>query len=699
MSSAAISSSGPPAKRDKLSREVLDLLSGSAAGGAVTALPPIVPSFPASHYRPSKKTAVEPSAASVAPPLNKRTKWMWAPFTSSARTDGALFHHWVKSHVEYPDYPYARFDVHLDPLAYTEGEYELFCKGTEKDADEGYAPWTKSETDILLELCKTYELRWPVIYDRYHLLLEEDGTKGRTMEELQYRYYSIATALTEARVDKAVQEEVEAVSALNEAATAAAAGSATPIDAPAVIPPQLVKQAMKHRIVSHIGTGASTREFNFQKERARRHQLELSWTRSRKEELEDAKLREELKLIEGQLRKLKKSGKHILAAHEAASAAAAMEGGMPVAEDASSMIETASTTFDPSFSSSGLGKHGIPYLQSSRLVPPTATAGGALNKTLLKKLELTLQELKIPERPIATKRSCDAYDIARKSILTLLTLQKIASQKEKDVGMKQQRLVKVQNAAVAAKARAAAAAAAREDVGGSTWAFASVVTSANGTATKAASTAAKATVGVTPSSSVAGVPAKTTTAKPATATSGAAVERGARTPTTTTTVSTKSKATGGKTMKPGTGSTKFKKKANITSTDASATVTSTKTEGGGEGGRTSTGAKGKKRKTSTTPKKTGEGKSAGGVGKLAVVPNITTCVANAGAAVVATSGLSPVLSSTPGAGGEAGKSVASNATTVATPLVPVAAASTKSTPSAAGSEDGKPSKKRAKSKS
>jgi len=460
------SSAAGPAKKDKLSREVLELLSGGTVGGAPTDLPPIVPSFPGAHYKITGKIATEATdGTSTVPPPNKRTKWVWAPFSSSARQDGALFHHWVKSHVEYPDYPYARFDVHLDFLHYTEEEYDLFCKGTEKDLDEGYAPWTKSETDILLNLCKQYELRWPVIYDRYRQLLEDNGVKLRTVEELQYRYYTISTALTKARVEAAVNEEMDAVSASNKVIAASSGNSAPDALASGThMSPQLVKQAMKHRIVSHLGTGASTREFAFQKERARRLQSELLWNRSRKEEKTETKLREELKLIETQLRKLKKSGKHILAAQEAASAAA--EAGMPLAEDASSLIETTSTAFDASFASSGLlGNPGVPFLQSSRLALPPAAAGGALNKALLKKLELTLQELNIPEKPIATKRICDACDIARKSILTLLTLQKIASQREKDVALKQQRLVKAQNAAVAAKARASALAAVRDSGG------------------------------------------------------------------------------------------------------------------------------------------------------------------------------------------------------------------------------------------
>lgn len=374
----------------------------------------------------------------------------------------------------------------MDPILYTEEEYNKYCQGTEKDTEDGYERWTKGETDILLNLCKEYELRWPVIYDRYHEQLEDGVNKFRTMEELQYRYYSIATTVTRARVDSAMQAELEdmlkndsrAISNTADAVvvpmstassfTTAPGEGATPTATSSSqqhTPQQnMIRQAMKHRIVTHLGTGASTREFTFQKERMRRYQLELMWNRSRREEEEEMKLREELKLIEAQLRRLKKSGRHLLAANDGTATAtsnptATVEGSEVV--DVSSLIESTTLSFDAPFTS--MGKRGIPYLQSSRLGLPIA--GGSLNKTLLKKLELTMQELKLPQRPIATKRVCDATDTAKKSILTLLTLQKIAIQREKDLSLKQQRLLKAQNAAAAAKARASAATgAAREAV-------------------------------------------------------------------------------------------------------------------------------------------------------------------------------------------------------------------------------------------
>ena len=70
---------------------------------------------------------------------------MWAPFSSTARNDGANFYHWVKAGVEYPDYPFARFNVHLDSVEYTDEEYSMYLANSE---------WTRSDTDLLMGLCR-----------------------------------------------------------------------------------------------------------------------------------------------------------------------------------------------------------------------------------------------------------------------------------------------------------------------------------------------------------------------------------------------------------------------------------------------------------------------------------------------------------------------------------------------------------------
>lgn len=46
-------------------------------------------------------------------------KWEYKLFTNSARRDGVQFRHWVRRNVEYPDYPFARFNVKINVITYT----------------------------------------------------------------------------------------------------------------------------------------------------------------------------------------------------------------------------------------------------------------------------------------------------------------------------------------------------------------------------------------------------------------------------------------------------------------------------------------------------------------------------------------------------------------------------------------------------
>jgi DNA methyltransferase 1-associated protein 1 len=51
--------------------------------------------------------------------------------------------------------------------------------------------WTKEETDYFWDLCKTYDLRFIIIQDRY------DEKYNRSVEELKNRYYSVCKKILE----------------------------------------------------------------------------------------------------------------------------------------------------------------------------------------------------------------------------------------------------------------------------------------------------------------------------------------------------------------------------------------------------------------------------------------------------------------------------------------------------------------------
>jgi DNA methyltransferase 1-associated protein 1 len=434
-------------KMTGISKEVMELLGGTQDTKSAS-LPPIVPSFrDGITVKVGNKTISSTKSA---------RKWTWAAFASSSRTDGAIFRHWVRAGVEYTDYPYAKFDIHLDPVTYTEDEYQRYLKND---------TWTKSETDKLMEVARRYELRWAVIQDRwfdFYYSQDESSPSNRTLEELQHRYYSVAAILAQTRISHEAAAEVQALSAaipdsaddssklgatvteslLMETAAARALAAAKPQQQP---------------LMNMLGTGSSNKTFDIVHERERRAHMDLLWRRSKEEEIEETELRKELRVVEAQLRKLKKTGGHIIAGAAGANTAGAGAGGIlssaPSSRNPSrsvtpvpgaGIVDGPPALLDQCFASTAPTPMAqTPYLQSGRLVPPATGGPVGLNKTLLNRMDTVLTELKIPKRPIPTKRVCDMYDTLRKDVLTLLTLQKMLLQKEGNLQAKRLKLAKM----------------------------------------------------------------------------------------------------------------------------------------------------------------------------------------------------------------------------------------------------------------
>jgi len=242
---AGITTKKAPRPPKGMKREVFNLLQSQGSDGSdfTPSLPPITPSTTIS--RSTTPTVMNKDGTTSSPIPNSTQKWSWSPFTSSARTDGAVFYHWVKSGIEYPDYPFSRFNVHLDPLEYSDEEYQKFLV----DPD-----WTRNDTDQLLSLCRTFSLRWPIIHDRFR------PDPPRSLEQLMHRFYSVASRLTHVRVTLAKG---------------------------------IIEPGLPFR---NIGTGTSSLSFNLAYEEERRRQLEIVWRRSKEEEQEHVDLTAELKV-------------------------------------------------------------------------------------------------------------------------------------------------------------------------------------------------------------------------------------------------------------------------------------------------------------------------------------------------------------------------------------------------------------------
>lgn len=187
-------------------------------------------------------------------------RWQMSPFRNSARDDlSLLLRHWkketedqsratsqpqsdgqtpgsdglgaVKKEEAIDDSSFAKFNVQVDVPQYSEDQYNSNLVNDD---------WTKDETDYLFDLARQFDLRWPLIWDRYEYTpqlsvrvkdekdekdeKEEDDNdtntavipapKLRTMEDLKQRYYEVAAKMM--AVQKPVQYMTQAEFTLHE---------------------------------------------------------------------------------------------------------------------------------------------------------------------------------------------------------------------------------------------------------------------------------------------------------------------------------------------------------------------------------------------------------------------------------------------------------------------------------------------------
>lgn len=122
-----------------------------------------------------------------------KISYEWRPFTNPSRSDDLQLSHWVKCYTsvandtktipaEQDGYPFAKYNKRPNVLRYNDEEWKSLVK---PDAD-----WTKEETDYLLDLIETLDMRWFAVADRYKF-----NTKERSVEDIKGRYYDVARQL------------------------------------------------------------------------------------------------------------------------------------------------------------------------------------------------------------------------------------------------------------------------------------------------------------------------------------------------------------------------------------------------------------------------------------------------------------------------------------------------------------------------
>jgi DNA methyltransferase 1-associated protein 1 len=157
-------------KPEGMSREVFALLQQDAEAGRTSV--PIAPTGRTDGLLKEKRS--------------RMVGWEWQGFNNGGRTDGLRLSHWKKNNDKSTDYTFARFNKTVRVLSYTEDEYARHLV---------HPAWNKAESDQLFDLCRRFDLRWPVIHDRFV------SATPKPMEQLKERYYDMCNHLLCARAE------------------------------------------------------------------------------------------------------------------------------------------------------------------------------------------------------------------------------------------------------------------------------------------------------------------------------------------------------------------------------------------------------------------------------------------------------------------------------------------------------------------
>lgn len=267
-----------------------------------------------------------------------------------------------------------------------------------------------------------HDARWIVIADKYNTMPLAKGA-FRSIEDIKYRYYEVTRLLNEHRalVSRKQHNAASDVTAVNIEPTTSATTTpgATPTPSapstPAATPASTdVVMANPSAAGSSTATPTSSApaptsdssyRFNIVYEKQRKRQLELAFTRSVEEELEIKRLNEELRSVEQQLKKV------------------------AVKVDPKKKKELA----DVPYQIHRPVAPGVMLRSATLMLPASRPQQPGLSTKLTKKMDLMLEELGIPARPIPTKPVCEMFDSLRQEVVGLLSLRKHLAAKQADM--------------------------------------------------------------------------------------------------------------------------------------------------------------------------------------------------------------------------------------------------------------------------
>lgn len=257
--------------------------------------------------------------------------------------------------------------------------------------------WTREETDTLFQLCQQFDLRFAVIYDRW-----PDNLPPRSIDELKDRYYSVAKAVTEYRmnVDKAGFMK---------------------------LPTSLQKHCQM----------INCSPFDYEYECIRKNQLERQYRRSKEELREEEETVRNARRIESTQRRLKKERERL------AKLLTPMGDILMTGADGSRVVDAKVAMANASVS------------QSQKLFPHRRVSNGAYARSSLiytpvtqsariaKKVDQVLDELGVGTRPTPTSHVVDTFDLLRMDILSFLELHRTLLRKEEETHALRVRVAKL----------------------------------------------------------------------------------------------------------------------------------------------------------------------------------------------------------------------------------------------------------------
>lgn len=332
---------------------------------------------------------------------NKRTKWVYTPYTNNARTDGLKLIHWQKAEDVNKEIDYSQFNKKIDIVEFSESEYDSLIKPYDKN-------WNYEQTLYLWDLLKRFDLRFNVVYDRF----DEETYGKRTVEGLKDRYYSVAKIILENRkifdhpiiksgynYEQEIQRRTFMEREMNKKSE---------------------DQKAEEEFIRKVDIiNAKIEEFNFVENILNKDMNDISLKLKEKEEY--VMKNDDLDSLNKDKELLINDNNNILENNNNSN---------NIIKNINNSANTESNpqNFEEFIKENAGENDSFIYLRSKKIRYPLP-----VNEKIQKRVELYMKELSVPTNLISTQRVEYAYDTLRNNVLLYTTLKKYLDKKEKEI--------------------------------------------------------------------------------------------------------------------------------------------------------------------------------------------------------------------------------------------------------------------------